>query len=102
MAKEAIQRPHIPVTQSLGTFLRKKRENSGLSQNELADKLGYQSGQVVSNWERGLQSPPFIILAKLSKILNISQSEIVSFLLREQKRIYEDAFTGAKRELRRA
>lgn len=102
LAQTATQRPHIPVSQSLGIYLRKRREARKYSQNELAEMLGYQSGQVVSNWERGLQSPPFVILTKLTQFLQISQSEIVAFLLKEQKRIFEVAFESVKKGRRRS
>ena len=44
--------------QKLGPFLKKARSKMGLSQRDVADKLGYTSPQFISNVERGLCSPP--------------------------------------------
>jgi transcriptional regulator with XRE-family HTH domain len=55
----------------LADFLRDKRIESGLSQMDVARKLGYTSAQFVSNWERGLSSPPIHTLRKLSELYNI-------------------------------
>lgn len=43
---------------SPGDVLKKAREDADLAQSELAKKLGYPNGQIVSNWERGLQGIP--------------------------------------------
>jgi len=40
-----------------GAALRAAREDAGLSQNELARRLGMTSGQRISLWERGLARP---------------------------------------------
>lgn len=40
-----------------GAVLRAAREDAGLSQNELARRLGMTSGQRISLWERGLARP---------------------------------------------
>ena len=40
-----------------GAGLRAAREKAGLSQNDLARRLGMSSGQRISLWERGLARP---------------------------------------------
>lgn len=52
------------------------RKKSGLSQEELADKLGL-SRQAVSKWERAESSPDTDNLICLAKLYNISLDEIL-------------------------
>lgn len=54
-----------------GHFLRQARIKAGLSQGKVAKHLGYTTPQFVSNWERGLCSPPISTLKRLSKIYGI-------------------------------
>lgn len=56
---------------NLSTHLLEAREKKGLTQKELASKLGIVSAQLISNWERGLCTPPIKKISKLSKILSI-------------------------------
>ncbi|MBC7386783.1 MAG: helix-turn-helix domain-containing protein [Cryobacterium sp.] len=60
----------------LGDFLRKSRLNVGLSQKEVASVLGYKSSQFVSNWERGLSSPPIATFRRLCELYRTSESEM--------------------------
>ncbi len=53
-------------------FLRKK---SGLSQDELAEKL-FVSRELVSKWENGKRNPDYKMLAAISKIFGVSPDEI--------------------------
>ena len=54
-------------------FLRLK---NGLSQDYLADKLGYKSYTTIQKWEMGTSEPSLAILDKLSKIYNIDMNDI--------------------------
>jgi transcriptional regulator with XRE-family HTH domain len=56
---------------SVSELLRKARTKKGLSQSEVAKRLGYSSPQFISNWERGLSSPPIPKLKKLCKIYDL-------------------------------
>lgn len=80
--------PHVPYSKSLGAFLREHRLKVKLSQGELAKALKYGTSQVVSNWERGTQSPPFEKLLDLCQMLKISRRDMVTRLLDEQEKIY--------------
>ena len=53
------------------------RKKSGLSQEELADRLGL-SRQAVSKWERGLSFPDVSMLEPLSELLGVSIMEILA------------------------
>ena len=60
----------------LGDFLKKSRLAVGLSQKEVASVLGYKSSQFVSNWERGLSSPPLGTFRELCKLYRTSEKDM--------------------------
>lgn len=64
-------------------YLRKKRELAGLSQKQVAENLGYTTPQFISNWERGLSTPPIKTLKKLADMYSIPKEEIFDLLLQE-------------------
>lgn len=75
---------------TLSEFLKEKRNHVGLSQKDVADKLGYSSAQFISNWERGLSSPPMHTLKKLAEMYNVNVDEMFDVILEsalEQVRI---------------
>ena len=57
----------------LGARIRKYREEAGISQKELAEKLNISSGRV-SNWEQGINRPDADILAQICLALDVSPS----------------------------
>ncbi len=65
----------------LAGFLREKRIASGHSQMDVAKKLSYTSAQFVSNWERGLSSPPIQTLRKLSELYQIPPDTLFAITL---------------------
>jgi transcriptional regulator with XRE-family HTH domain len=60
----------------LADYLKKSRENVGLSQTFVSSKLGYSSPQFVSNWERGLSHPPLKSLKKIAKLYKLRDKEL--------------------------
>ncbi len=74
--------------ENLGKYLRTQREKVGMSQLELGTQLGYGNAQFVSNWERGLASPPPKIIRKLIQLLNIPEKTILNLIIQEQKRFW--------------
>lgn len=68
-------------TLKLGKFLRQQREKSRLSQAEVAYKLGYTSPQFISNWERGLSTPPIQMLKKLAYFYGTDANELFEICL---------------------
>ena len=66
---------------NLGKFLKDKREAAGLSQKEVADKLGYTTPQFVSNWERGVSQPPLKTLKKIGEMYKVSSDELFNITL---------------------
>jgi len=68
----------------LGQYLRNKRSERGVTQAYVAAKLGY-TAQFVTNWERGVSSPPANVLRKLVQILKIDPNELLDLLASESK-----------------
>lgn len=62
--------------QKTGTLIASLRKEKGLTQKELADKLGI-TDRAVSKWERGLGCPDVSLLDDLSRILDVSILEIL-------------------------
>lgn len=61
----------------IGNKIMELRKKSGLSQEELAEKVGV-ARQTISKWELGETSPDLKQSKELSKIFNISLDELVS------------------------
>lgn len=82
----------------IGQTIRNHREKEGMTQLELAHKLGYDSMQFVSLFERGLSKVPFKVLGKCFVILNFSkkeQQEIVKGMVQEfRNRIVDEVVQG--------
>jgi transcriptional regulator with XRE-family HTH domain len=64
------------IMPKLAEYLKKSRENTGLSQTFVSSKLGYSSPQFVSNWERGLSHPPLKSLKKIAKLYKLRDKEL--------------------------
>lgn len=60
-----------------GEQLRKAREDKGMTQQNLADKI-FVTRQSVSRWERGERYPDLLMIKKISGILGISIDELLS------------------------
>ncbi len=74
---------------TLSTYLKEKRIERGLSQLDVAKVLGYSSPQFVSNWERGLVSPPLETIAVLIELYKVPPSEVIEHILKETKAYLE-------------
>lgn len=57
----------------IGNRIRKYREEFGLTQTELADRIGVSNSRV-SNWEQGINRPDADMLAEICMALNVSPS----------------------------
>lgn len=53
------------------------RKNAGITQDELANGLGWSNGQFVSNIERGIATVPDIYMKRLARILNIDPQLLI-------------------------
>lgn len=56
--------------------LRELRNKSGLTQNEIANKLGV-SGQTILNWENGIYEPKINQLIELADLFEVSIDYLV-------------------------
>jgi transcriptional regulator with XRE-family HTH domain len=79
----------------LGQYLRQKRLEKGLSQVEVAKKLGYSS-QFIANWERGVSSPPMQALKKIVDIYNINQRDFLETMDTIQKNFWKRSVFSKK------
>lgn len=75
--------------QTIGKFLREARERAGLSQRHIAVRLGYASAQFVSNWERGIASPPLKSLGKLYAILGCRPEDLLRAFTAYRKKVVQ-------------
>lgn len=61
----------------IGKFIAECRKNVGLTQAQLAEKLGI-TDKAISKWERGIAMPDSSIMLELCDILGISVNELLS------------------------
>lgn len=59
-----------------GALIRRLRRELGLTQLQLADRLGV-SDKAVSKWERGLGSPEVSTLPRLSQVLGVDLARML-------------------------
>ena len=70
------------VRRDLGTLIREYRFKKNLTQLHLAQKLGYDSTQFVSLFERGLSKVPHNVLGQLIVILGIPEKKVMDTLMK--------------------
>ena len=81
----------------LGQFLKQKRAEAGLTQWDVAQKLGYSSAQFISNFERGLCQPPLNQLKNIVEIYGLNPQELVDIMMQEQRSLLEKSIVGRRR-----
>ena len=82
---------------NFGQKLRKLREEKKVTQQELAEKLGYVTNSYVSDVEKGQFIPSEANLKKIAKVFNIPLARLKDLLLEsklEDMGINEPAFVG--------
>lgn len=60
-----------------GKFLAQKRLEVGLTQKQLAEKL-FVSESTISKWEKNKANPDISVISELSKILNVTEHELIT------------------------
>jgi transcriptional regulator with XRE-family HTH domain len=84
----------------LGKYLQGLREKAGLSQKDVSSKLGYQTSQFVSNWERGLCPPAMNSIRPLAKMFHIDAAKLFETILEADLKLFEkkrrEAFKKAR------
>ena len=74
----------------IGKFIALNRKNKGLTQEQLAEKLGV-TNKTVSRWETGKYMPDLSLLKPLSEELGITLNELLSGEKLEEEKIIESA-----------
>ena len=69
----------------LGHFLREKREMKGLTQAQVAQRLGYGSTQFISNIERGISRVPIKSLRQFIEVYDLRPDDVIDILLEEKR-----------------
>ena len=69
----------------MSTFIKKCREEAGLTQAALADKMGV-SVMSVQNWERGRTKIEMGRLTELASIFNVPVEKLINEILIEEDR----------------
>lgn len=62
---------------TFGQFLRQKRNEKGMTQKELAEKL-FLSESAISKWEKGKSYPDITMIPDICLVLDISEHELIS------------------------
>lgn len=78
----------------LAVFLKENRMKAGFTQADVAEKLGYSTAQFISNWERGVSSPPVKILKQLARFYSVNSQELYDVVL-------ESSIEDLKEDLKR-
>ena len=60
---------------TIGNKIKELRRSKGMSQKDIADKLGVTS-QAVSKWENGKNLPDMMMLSRIADILQVSCDEL--------------------------
>lgn len=65
------------MKKSFGEFLKQKRQEKNLTQKDLAELL-FVSASAVSKWEKDIAHPDISLLPKLSKLLGVTEHELIT------------------------
>ena len=63
---------------NIGSVIKKYRKDIGLTQEEMANRLGVTT-PAVNKWENGNSNPDIELLAPIARLLNISLDTLLSF-----------------------
>ncbi len=63
-------------------FLKNARIEVNLTQSQVAESLGYSTSQFISNWERGVSSPPLKNLKALSTLYKCRPDDLFERILK--------------------
>ncbi len=68
-----------------GNALKNRRIELGLTQSEVALRLGFTSAQFVSNWERSLCNPPLKRVDLIARIYKIPKLKLIHMIFESKK-----------------
>jgi transcriptional regulator with XRE-family HTH domain len=81
----------------LGKFLKDAREKAALTQNQVANKLGYSSPQFVSNIERGISVAPLKTISRMVSIYKVSADPVIRIILDSQSELLRKKLNTTRR-----
>lgn len=70
------------VGKRFAAFLKKRRKDLGLTQEQVARSLGYSNPQQVDLWEKGIEVPPEESLKNIIDLYQITLGGFVTWLLK--------------------
>ena len=70
-----------------GEYLKQKRIAANLTQQEVADQIGYSSAQYISNFERGISLPPVNKLKIMIKLYRMPKAEVIQMVIEAKVKI---------------
>lgn len=73
-----------------GNYLKRARVEAKLSQNEVSEKLNYTTPQFISNWERGISTPPIKELKSLSSLYSIKPEIFLDVFIQSKLHVVEN------------
>jgi transcriptional regulator with XRE-family HTH domain len=71
----------------IGNFIKQNRTKAGVTQEQLAERLGYSTAQFVSNWERGISLPPLKSLPPLAEVIDVSAKAMMDLMMKYQDEV---------------
>lgn len=85
-------------TNQMGALIARLRKEKGMTQQELADRLGV-TDKAVSKWERGLACPDIASLPQVAEILGVNVDELLSGLRSESPHPFRELNRGDIRDM---
>lgn len=82
----------------VGENIKKFRTFRGIKQQELADAL-HKSKSVISNWERGENSPDIELTPQICKILKVTPDELFGFAENMEYRKHKEQMERYQKEI---
>lgn len=71
-------------SKQLGLNIKKYRILNGLTQQKLAERLGYKARGTISDWERGKATPGIYELRRISALLDVPLEILIPHALGHQ------------------
>lgn len=79
------------ISKHFGALWKQAREDAGLTQAEVAEALGYTSGQFISNVESGRCRFPGNQLGKIKKLYSLKTGDLLQMVLEEEEQVIRQA-----------
>lgn len=71
--------PDELIPEIFGKHLKTLREESGLTQEALAEAIGVKDARTIRYWEAGINAPKFSNLVALAKVLGVRMRDLFDF-----------------------